>query len=69
MIIKVSVPGQFKFKLLPTVRGIMFSGQNEVHYIGGSDILPSPLEPEEEACYLRSASSGGGGRGRALRFN
>lgn len=58
MIIKVSVPGQFKFKLLPTVRGIMFSGQNEVHYIGGSDILPSPLEPEEEACYLRLLEEG-----------
>lgn len=58
MIIKVSVPGQFKFKLLPTVRGLMFSGQNEVHYIGGSDILPSPLEPEEEACYLRLLEEG-----------
>ncbi len=52
MVIKVSVPGQFKFKILPTMRNLMFTGQNEVHYIGGSDILPSPLEPEEEAYYI-----------------
>ena len=58
MVIKVSVPGQFKFKILPTVRNLMFSGQNEVHYIGGSDILPSPLEPEEEAYYIRLLGEG-----------
>ena len=34
MVIKVSVPGQFQFKLLPTVRNLMFAGQSEVHYIG-----------------------------------
>ena len=52
MVIKVSVPGQFQFKLLPTVRNLMFAGQSEVHYIGGSDILPSPLDTEDEAWYL-----------------
>ncbi|MCI8403001.1 MAG: RNA polymerase sporulation sigma factor SigE [Lachnospiraceae bacterium] len=58
MIIKVSVPGQFKFRILPTMRNCLFAGQNEVHYIGGSDILPSPLEPEEEAVYLRLLGEG-----------
>jgi len=58
MVIKVSVPGQFQFKLLPTVRNLVFSGQSEVHYIGGSDILPSPLEPEDEAWYLERLSQG-----------
>lgn len=58
MVIKVSVPGQFKFKLLPTVRSLVFAGQNEVHYIGGSDILPMPLEPEEEARYIKLLGEG-----------
>lgn len=58
MMIKVSVPGQFQFKILPTVRNLMFAGQNEVHYIGGSDILPSPLEAEEEAYYLNLLGDG-----------
>ncbi|MCI8565567.1 MAG: RNA polymerase sporulation sigma factor SigE [Lachnospiraceae bacterium] len=58
MIIKVSVPGQFKFKLLPSMRNLMFANQNEVHYIGGSDILPSPLDPEEEGRYLGLLAEG-----------
>ena len=58
MIIKVSVPGQFKFKLLPSMRNLMFASQSEVHYIGGSDILPSPLDPEEESGYLRLLAEG-----------
>lgn len=58
MIIKVSVPGQFKFKLLPSMRNLMFASQSEVHYIGGSDILPSPLDPEEEGRYLHLLAEG-----------
>ncbi len=58
MIIKVSVPGQFKFKLLPSMRNLMFANQNEVHYIGGSDILPSPLDPEEEGRSLGLLAEG-----------
>ncbi|MDO5146820.1 MAG: RNA polymerase sporulation sigma factor SigE [Eubacteriales bacterium] len=30
----------------------LFHPQNEIHYIGGSDVLPPPLEPEEEAYVL-----------------
>ena len=58
MVIKVSVPGQFQFKLLPTMRNLMFSGQSEVHYIGGSDILPSPLNMEDEAWCLERLIDG-----------
>ena len=36
----------------------MFASQSEVHYIGGSDILPSPLDPEEESGYLRLLAEG-----------
>ncbi len=28
-------------------------GKNEVHYIGGAEILPAPLESEEEASCIR----------------
>ena len=58
MVIKVSVPGQFQFKLLPTMRNLVFAGQSEVHYIGGSDILPSPLDSEDEAWYLERLMQG-----------
>ena len=40
------------------MRNLMFSGQSEVHYIGGSDILPSPLNMEDEAWYLERLIDG-----------
>ena len=49
MIIKVAVPNQFKLKMVPTFRTFLFPETKDVHYIGGSDILPAPLEAEEEA--------------------
>ena len=47
MVIKVSVPKCFQFKVVPTIKNLMFFRQGDVHYIGGSDVLPPPLEPEE----------------------
>lgn len=53
MMIKVSVPDQFKFKMIPNFRTLFFREKNDIHYIGGSDILPAPLEAEEEADAIR----------------
>ena len=47
--IKVAVPNQFKLKMVPTFRTFLFPETKDVHYIGGTDILPAPLEAEEEA--------------------
>lgn len=49
MVIKVSVPSRFQFKAVPTFRTLVMPKQGEVHYIGGADILPAPLESREEA--------------------
>ncbi|WP_313075165.1 RNA polymerase sporulation sigma factor SigE [Lacrimispora sp.] len=49
MIIKVSVPNRFQFKAIPTFRTLMMPSQGEIHYIGGADILPAPLDNEKEA--------------------
>ena len=35
--------------MVPTFRTFLFPETKDVHYIGGSDILPAPLEAEEEA--------------------
>ena len=35
--------------LLSGFRGLLFTKHKEIHYIGGSDVLPAPLETEEEA--------------------
>lgn len=49
MMIKVGVPEHFKLKLMPNIRSLILGRGNEVHYIGGSEVLPAPLEPKEEA--------------------
>jgi RNA polymerase sporulation-specific sigma factor len=52
MLIKVSVPNHFQFKVIPTLKNLLMLGSREVHYIGGSDVLPAPLEPDEEAMVI-----------------
>ena len=46
MIIKVSIPNRFQLKTIPSFRTVLMPRQGEVHYIGGADILPAPLETE-----------------------
>ena len=48
MVIKVAVPHQFKLKVIPDFRSLFFSDKKDIHYIGGSDILPAPLETEKQ---------------------
>ena len=48
MVIKHSVSNQFKFRVIPDIRTFLFPNQKDVHYIGGSDILPAPLNAKEE---------------------
>lgn len=49
MIIKVSVPGRFQLRMIPRVSDLIRKKTNDIHYIGGSEILPSPLDPGREA--------------------
>lgn len=58
MVIKVAVPHQFKLKMIPDIRSLLFSDGKDVHYIGGSDILPAPLDAEKEAEAIQSLGTG-----------
>ncbi len=49
MIIKVSIPNRFQFKATSSFATMLWQRQGEVHYIGGADILPPPLDGKEEA--------------------
>ncbi len=48
MILRVSVPGYFKYKMFQGFRGVVYKRNKDIHYIGGSDVLPTPLENDEE---------------------
>ena len=53
MLIKTEMSKYFRFRMLPNFRTVLFPDGKDVHYIGGSDILPAPLEAEEEAKAIR----------------
>lgn len=48
MIVKVSVPSRFQWKTRQTFRTMLIKREGEIHYIGGADILPAPLDSETE---------------------
>ncbi len=47
---------KIRFTVVPSIAGILFPGRQEVHYIGGADILPAPLAPNEELEALSALS-------------
>lgn len=49
MIIKVTIPHQVQLKVAPRLKSMIFAREGEIHYIGGTEILPPPLNAEEEA--------------------
>ena len=52
MVVRVAVPSRFQLKFITSMRSLLFSKKNEVHYIGGSDVLPAPFSPETEAVMI-----------------
>ena len=53
MFIKVSVNKGLNLKIISSLRSFLFSkGEGEVHYIGGNEVLPPPLEAYEETCAI-----------------
>ena len=57
MVVKVAVPQQFKLKVIPDINSLFFSGHREIHYIGGSEVLPAPLESERETEVIQRLGS------------
>lgn len=49
MFLKVMMPNCFQFKVMPTFKNLFLEPKGDIHYIGGADVLPAPLDAEEEA--------------------
>lgn len=52
MILNVMAGDKVRFRVVSKMKDTMFQNRNEIHYIGGAEILPPPLKPEEEAKLL-----------------
>lgn len=52
MYIRISVPERFQFRIMPTIQNLLFHNTKELHYIGGAEILPPPLDAEKESACI-----------------
>ena len=46
-----------RLKIIPDFRALLFPERKDIHYIGGSEVLPAPLEAEEEAWAIENLGS------------
>ena len=57
MVFKMAIPGMFQFKMVRSRQFDLFEREGDIHYIGGADILPPPLETAEENEMIRGLGS------------
>ncbi len=49
MLLKITIPNKIQFRVIPDFRSIFFNGHGDIHYIGGAEVLPAPLDAVREA--------------------
>lgn len=49
MLLKISITNKFQFRMIPNFKDFFFRKRGEIHYIGGAEVLPAPLDAEREA--------------------
>ncbi|MBQ8982511.1 MAG: RNA polymerase sporulation sigma factor SigE [Lachnospiraceae bacterium] len=57
---------QFKLSMVGRLAGLFLIPKGEIHYVGGSEILPAPLEPEEERVLLARLGTRDEGKAREI---
>lgn len=57
MVFKMAIPGMFQFKMVRNRQFYFGESEGDIHYIGGADILPPPLETAEENEMIRGLES------------
>ena len=53
MFIKIAIPKHFQLRLISNFWNTLLLKKGDVHYIGGTEILPPPLEAREENKYIQ----------------
>ena len=66
MIVKIAVPQRFQFKMAAGFGDVLFSKPGDTHYIGGTEVLPAPLEPEQEQELLGMFGKEGDAKAKSL---
>ena len=66
MILNVMAGDKVRFRVVSKVKDSWLGSRNEVQYIGGAEILPPPLSPEEEGKLLSYLGKEGDQKSRAV---
>ncbi len=66
MLIKVAIPNQIQLKMIPNFSALLVNRQNDIHYIGGAEVLPAPLEADAEARAIKELGTEAGSSARSL---
>ena len=53
MILKVSLPGKLQMKFSQRETGLFMMKQGDIHYIGGTEVLPPPRSADKESELIR----------------
>ena len=46
------LPSHFRMRMLPGFSRMLWRKPGEVYYIGGADVLPNPLSPQQESAVI-----------------
>ena len=65
MIVRVAVPQRFQLKMAAGFGDMLFHRTNEVHYIGGTEVLPPPLTSGQEQELLEMLGKEGDAKARS----
>ena len=65
MLFKVSIPNRFQFRMIPNLTALLMGQYGEIHYIGGTEVLPPPYSPEEEARMIAALADDESGEARS----
>ncbi len=57
MVLKVTLPGRFQMKFTQKERGMFMMKQGDIHYIGGTEVLPPPLPADKEYEMIQSLTT------------
>ena len=60
----MTLPGRVHFKMIKKERKA--AGAGDIHYIGGTEVLPAPLKTEEENRFILLLSSDQSHRARTI---
>ncbi|MCH5281737.1 MAG: RNA polymerase sporulation sigma factor SigE [Lachnospiraceae bacterium] len=66
MILKVSIPGRFRFRILRREESLLFAERGDIHYIGGTEVLPPPLQDEQESRMIQELGTEGESEAKAI---